>query len=146
NECLPTTKELPPTFQIDKMPLCSSFTHPQKPQKLFYGFGLDYADCIEYHKQHQLPCPPSAKHPGSLIELTHDVADRLRQRCNFDELDIFAPYATEYDLMVYLYDSYTFKYRELVDEEEEEVMEILKKKLPRLKGQKPRWFLPIVQL
>ncbi|KAF9061776.1 hypothetical protein BDP27DRAFT_1428628 [Rhodocollybia butyracea] len=143
NECLPTTKELPPEFQLDKDPLRRTFT---KPKRLFYGFGLDYADCIQYHKEQQLPRPPSAKRPFSLTEIIHHVADRLRVLSDFHELDIFAPYATEYDLMLYLYDSYTFKFRELTDKDEEEVIRILKEELPYLKGQTPRWFLPIVQL
>lgn len=116
-----------------------------KPLLICYGFGLDYADCIEYHKTRQLPCPPSAKRPGSLLELTHDVADHLRGLCDFYELDIRPAYTLEFDLMLHLYDNYTIKSRELTEKDENEVVKILKDELVCLKDQQPKWFLPIVQ-
>ncbi|KIK61154.1 hypothetical protein GYMLUDRAFT_590162 [Collybiopsis luxurians FD-317 M1] len=49
--------ELPIEYQLDlKRRTDSDY---KKPPQLFYGFGLNIQHVLEYHRDHQLPPPPS---------------------------------------------------------------------------------------
>ncbi|KAJ4479259.1 hypothetical protein J3R30DRAFT_3213901, partial [Lentinula aciculospora] len=112
----------------------------QKPSVIYYGLGLNYQDCINYHKKHKLPTPLSPSRPSSLLLFVHWVRDCLCQWCNFYELNVFKPLSVPYDTMLYLYDSHTFQQRELAEDEEQDVINILKQELPCLKNQELSWF------
>ncbi|KAJ4479256.1 hypothetical protein J3R30DRAFT_3702442 [Lentinula aciculospora] len=138
NEGLPPTKQLPPAWHINHDAL--KYHWYRKPLVIYYGFGLGYQDWI---KEHRLPTPPSASRPSSLLHLADRVRDRLRPRCNFYDLDLYIPLSVPYDTMLHLYDSHTFQQRELSEDEEQDVINILKQELPCLNDQEPRWFYSI---
>lgn len=54
--------------------------------------------------------------------------------------------SVDYDLVLAIYNSYTFPYEELIDKEEADVIQLLRKEMPdAFENQQPRWFRPGTQ-
>ncbi|KAJ3903640.1 hypothetical protein F5879DRAFT_958640 [Lentinula edodes] len=102
-----------------------------KPRKLFYGFGLDIQDFIDYHQRHQLPRPPPNGQPSELDLSAH---------CRF-KLQRILPLSPKYDYTIALYNSHHISITELEDDEEEDVIRIIKERFGEyLAAQRPQWF------
>ncbi|KAF9059282.1 hypothetical protein BDP27DRAFT_1341782 [Rhodocollybia butyracea] len=138
----PTEKELPEEFRynIRRRKLDPQYT---KPRKLFYGFGVDIQDFLDYHKRHQLPLPPPMERRATVWHhIIHTVTKDISAHCNF-ELRSILPLSPHYDYMISLYDSHYISIQELEGDEEEDVVRIIKERFggPVAK-QTPRWFFP----
>ncbi|KAJ3915802.1 hypothetical protein F5877DRAFT_81486 [Lentinula edodes] len=112
-----------------------------KPRELFYGFGVDIQDFIDYHQRHQLPRPPPMKSRASLwYYIMDDVMEDLSARCRF-KLQHISPLSPKYDYTIALYNSHHLSVTELEDDEEEDVIRTIKERFGGpIAAQKPQWF------
>ncbi|KAJ4494461.1 hypothetical protein C8R41DRAFT_306349 [Lentinula lateritia] len=112
-----------------------------KPRILFYGFGVDIQDFLDYHQRHQLPRPPPLDNQASLWHFIMDqVIDDLNDCCSF-KLERVLPLSPKYDYAIALYNSHHISITELEDDEEEDVIRIIKERFGDVvAAQKPQWF------
>ncbi|KAJ3804555.1 hypothetical protein F5876DRAFT_82969 [Lentinula aff. lateritia] len=112
-----------------------------KPRKLFYGFGVDIQDFIDYHQRHQLPRPPPMDNRASLWHyIMDDVMEDLSARCRF-KLQRILPLSPKYDYTIALYNSHHLSITELEDDEEEDVIRVIKERFGNVVAtQEPQWF------
>ncbi|KAF9038401.1 hypothetical protein BDP27DRAFT_1435445 [Rhodocollybia butyracea] len=117
-----------------------------KPQRLFYGFGVDIQDFIEYHQRHQLPPPPSMDRRANLWHAIMDaVMDDLSAHCKF-ELRRIPPLSRNYNSMIVLYNSHHISVQELEDDEEADVIRIITERFGNtVARQNARWFHPLME-
>ncbi|KAF5377732.1 hypothetical protein D9757_009362 [Collybiopsis confluens] len=141
---LPTTKQLSNAFTLSKGPQLSS----QRPLRIFYGFGLSYQDLTNYLTRHHLPLPPKTLNRAlHQAHLRYRVLDHLCCLCDFYSLQL-SPVSDVHancELVLSLYDSYTITFGELVPEDEEEVLEIIRSALAMTGNVPPQWFYPMAQ-
>ncbi|KAJ3915799.1 hypothetical protein F5877DRAFT_24456, partial [Lentinula edodes] len=112
-----------------------------KPRILFYGFGVDIQDFLDYHQRHQLPRPPPLDNRASLWHFIMDqVIDDLNDCCSF-KLERVLPLSPKYDYTIALYNSHHISITELEDDEEEDVIRIMKERFSDVvAAQRPQWF------
>ncbi|KAJ3886531.1 hypothetical protein GG344DRAFT_57287, partial [Lentinula edodes] len=111
-----------------------------KPRKLFYGFGVDIQDFIDYHQRHQLPRPPPMEQASLWHYITDDVMDDLNAHCHF-KLQRILPLSPKYDCAIALYNSHHISVTELEDDEEEDVIRTIKERFGDVVAiQRPQWF------
>ncbi|KAF5345732.1 hypothetical protein D9757_013302 [Collybiopsis confluens] len=138
----PPEKQLPPEYRLN--PKRRNDPNYEKPPHFFYGFGLNIQHIIDYHQTHELPRPPpqsQRKRVSIWLFFIDTVLKHLRQLCEYDGLRIVFAMSTEYDLVLAMYNSYTFHYEELADEDEADVIQLLRREMPDVfENQKPRWF------
>ncbi|GAW04780.1 hypothetical protein LENED_006591 [Lentinula edodes] len=81
---LPPGKEVPAKYRLDRVRLRRDPDYV-KPEKLYWAFGINIQDCVEYHRKHNLPRPPPGFEKGRFIwsMITHDVEQDLRKHCNY---------------------------------------------------------------
>ncbi|KAF9061539.1 hypothetical protein BDP27DRAFT_1428839 [Rhodocollybia butyracea] len=115
-----------------------------KPQNLFYGFGVDIQDFLDYHQRHQLPRPPRTKRQDFLwLSIMDAVTADLSVHCNF-KIRRMLPLCDDYDYMIIFYDSHHISIQELEDDEEEDVIRVIKERFgDSVAQQSPRWFFPL---
>lgn len=117
------------------------------PLKLYYGFGLNYEDCVDYYlHSNDIPLIPTEKGPTGCLAvlLSFHVAKHLCDICDH-HFEITIPQSADYQLLLSLYSNHDIDYRELADFGEEDVIGLLRKELPRvLLNQQPQWFYPFV--
>ncbi|KAJ3903459.1 hypothetical protein F5879DRAFT_1002458 [Lentinula edodes] len=137
---LPPGKEVPAQYRLDRVRLRRDPDYV-KPEKLYWAFGINIQDCVEYHRKHNLPRPPPGFEKGRFIwsMITHDVEQDLRKHCNYG-LRFLSPVSVEYALMIIIYDSHSIAYSKLIAHEEDEVVQIIKERMDVCKNQEPRWF------
>lgn len=110
------------------------------PGKLYYGFGLSYKDIIDYAERHS-PIDPSITSAARRYAHARSVTlERLRELCQFNDLETALPISPEYQVVLAMYDNYTIAEFELEEEEEADVIRILQEELPACSRQNPRWF------
>ncbi|KAF9059275.1 hypothetical protein BDP27DRAFT_514495 [Rhodocollybia butyracea] len=143
-ECT-TGKELPEEYHFDvrRWKLDPQYI---RPQKLFYGFGVDIQDFLEYHQRHQLPPPLEVGRRAHLWYcIMTAVMDDLSAHCKF-ELRRIPPLSRRYNYMIVLYDSHHISVQELEDDEEADVIRIIKERFgDSVARQNARWFFPLVK-
>ncbi|KAF9061525.1 hypothetical protein BDP27DRAFT_1337924 [Rhodocollybia butyracea] len=141
----PTEKELPEEYRynIRRRMLDPEYT---RPRKLFYGFGVDIQDFLNYHRGNKLPLPPPMERRAQVWDhIMDEVMDDLSARCNF-ELRCILPLSPDYNYVISLYDSWYISVQELEDDEEEDVVRIIKERFGSpVTKQNPRWFFPFVK-
>ncbi|KAF9038403.1 hypothetical protein BDP27DRAFT_1347825 [Rhodocollybia butyracea] len=138
----PTEKELPEEYRYNTRRLRMDPEY-RRPRKLFYGFGVDIQDFLDYHKNHQLPLPPPVeRRPQAWHRIMDAVMEDLCARCNF-EIRRILPLSPHYDYVISFYDSYYIRVQELEDDEEEDVIRVIKERFgDPVAKQSPRWFFP----
>ncbi|KAJ3992318.1 hypothetical protein F5050DRAFT_1898067 [Lentinula boryana] len=119
-DCPPPGKHLPYEFRLDRKRLKRDAKY-RKPERLFYAFGANIRDVLEYHRTHSLPLP----------------------NCRSD---VFVMPRGDYDMAIALYDSYTIYRENLAREEEEDVIRLLRQELDVCKDQEPRWYYSSLDL
>ncbi|KAE9392093.1 hypothetical protein BT96DRAFT_979553 [Gymnopus androsaceus JB14] len=140
----PTGQTLPAEFQVD----VTRLRDPTycKPRQIFYGFGLNIQDFIDYHQKYQLPPPlPTETRSGRWTRMMDQVLEDLCNACDFD-LRLVLPVSVEYCCMFSLYDSHTIAAKKLEDNEEQEVIQIIRERLVSvLTSQNARWFYSYIE-
>ncbi|KIK60157.1 hypothetical protein GYMLUDRAFT_1000033 [Collybiopsis luxurians FD-317 M1] len=141
----PKGRDLPERFHIDYQ-VKNKYAWYKDPPKLFYGFGLDIKDCLEYYRAHRDDFPPADfSRPSDIASwIIMAVEARLTKLCRHrvrteDALSL------DYDMVLYIYDSPFFQHFELEDHEEKEVVEILKKQIPVFRNQDLHWYYSSVR-
>ncbi|KAJ3803691.1 hypothetical protein F5876DRAFT_71244 [Lentinula aff. lateritia] len=137
---LPPGKEVPAKYRLDRVRLRRDPDYV-KPEKLYWAFGINIQDCVEYHRKHNLPRPPPGFEKGRFIwsYIMCDVEEDLRKHCHYG-LRFLSPVSVEYALMIIIYDSHSIAYSKLIAHEEDEVVQIIKDRMDVCKNQEPRWF------
>ncbi|KAF5376762.1 hypothetical protein D9757_009473 [Collybiopsis confluens] len=125
--------------------LTSAANYPDRLKELYYGFGLNLADCFAYFEDHQAkmrPVPPDLVGSSLVISIKMVVEDYLTEICEFG-IRMEAVFNMEHDFVMRIYDSHRFQDYQLEGKDEEEVIELLKQAFPKFREQKsPRWFYP----
>ncbi|KAJ3912753.1 hypothetical protein F5877DRAFT_53540 [Lentinula edodes] len=135
----PKGKALPENLKLDRERL-KDFSY-DKPYKLFYGFGVNLQDFIEYHQKHNLPKPPPSTKLSIVRQcMVHQVLEDLQKHCDFDWFELHLAMAVEYKYILVIYDSYTFDRAEMEDAIEQEIYKVLRDRMEVCKSQEPRWF------
>ncbi|KAJ3782938.1 hypothetical protein GGU10DRAFT_68680 [Lentinula aff. detonsa] len=142
-DCPPPGKHLPNELRLDRKRLKRDAKY-RKPEKLFYGFGVNIRDCLEYHQTHHLPLPKYRTKHMLWLSIMKDVVKHLRQICRHD-FQFVMPRAY-YDMEIALYDSYTIHRENLARDEEEDVIRLLRQELDVCKDQEPRWYYSRIDL
>ncbi|KIK57537.1 hypothetical protein GYMLUDRAFT_98624 [Collybiopsis luxurians FD-317 M1] len=131
----PPGKELPPEYLLDRKRLDDPSY--ERPTHFFYGFGLNIGHVIEYHRARRLSLPPP-QILGDRVSiwrfLIDSVVNHLRDVCEYDGLRVVYARSLEYDLVLAMYNSYKFRYEELTDEEEVDVIRLLREEMPGVFG------------
>ncbi|KAJ3731136.1 hypothetical protein DFJ43DRAFT_1081653 [Lentinula guzmanii] len=99
-------------------------------------------------KSHQLESklpPPKVRSGVYMWDICLTFVQHIAGCCNFGFIDILPPATEEYDMVLTLYDNHTIWGRELVDAEEEDVLRIMRRKMPVLKDRELRWFYPLLE-
>ncbi|KAJ4480774.1 hypothetical protein C8R41DRAFT_904346 [Lentinula lateritia] len=106
-----------------------------------YSTGLVIQDFIDYHQRHQLPRPPPMDNRASLWHyIMDDVIEDLSAHCRF-KLQRILPLSPKYDYTIALYNSHHISITELEDDEEEDVIRIIKERFGEyLAAERPQWF------
>ncbi|KAJ3928160.1 MAG: hypothetical protein NXY57DRAFT_1022517 [Lentinula lateritia] len=116
---LPPGKEVPARYRLDRVRLRRDPDYV-KPERLYWAFGINIQDCVEYHRKHNLPRPPPDFETRSLWStIMCDVEEDLRKHCNY---------------------GHSIAYSKLMAHEEDEVVQIIKERMDVCKNQEPRWF------
>ncbi|KAJ3882638.1 hypothetical protein F5051DRAFT_435899 [Lentinula edodes] len=107
------------------------------------GLSLDTSN-LEYYfmgLRHQLPRPPPLDNQASLWHFIMDqVIDDLNDCCSF-KLERVLPLSPKYDYAIALYNSHHISITELEDDEEEDVIRIMKERFGDVvAAQRPQWF------
>ncbi|KAJ3745871.1 hypothetical protein DFH05DRAFT_1524148 [Lentinula detonsa] len=142
-DCPPPGKHLSYELRLDRRRLKRDAKY-RKPEKLFYGFGVNIGDCLEYHQTHNLPLPKYCNKQMLWLSIMKDVVKHLRQVCRHD-FQFVMPRAY-YDMEIALYDSYTIHRENLARDEEEDVIRLLRRELDVCKNQEPRWYYSSIDL
>ncbi|KAE9409830.1 hypothetical protein BT96DRAFT_984187 [Gymnopus androsaceus JB14] len=115
-----------------------------KPPRIFCGFGVNIQDFLDYHQQHNLPRPPPmTKRADIWVHIMHAVVHDLSAHCRF-LLKLTTAMSAEYGYVISLYNSHTISTTELEDDEEEDVIWVMKERLQD--KQEPWWFFPLVEI
>ncbi|KAJ3821072.1 hypothetical protein F5880DRAFT_1615019 [Lentinula raphanica] len=123
--------------------LPKAFTDPNlDPPQLWYGFGINIEDILKYYikTQSEYPSlPPMENDEAGLVKrVLQQVEVRLTKLCNH-QITSNMILSEKYDWVISLYDSH--ERIELEENEEKEVIAILKTELPILQEQnEPAWF------
>ncbi|KAJ3782937.1 hypothetical protein GGU11DRAFT_756871 [Lentinula aff. detonsa] len=136
-DCPPPGKHLPYELRLDRRRLKRDAKY-QKPEKLFYGFGANIRDVLEYHRTHGLPLPNCQTTDLMWLFIMEDVVKHLCKVCRHDFQ--FVMPRGDYDMEIALYDSYTIHRENLARDEEEDVIRLLRRELDVCKDQEPRWY------
>lgn len=136
-------RELPTDYKPDYRAIALSKSRAYRPPgRLFYGFGLNFQDVIDYADKYSLIDPSVDSDGGGARYVSARCVglDHLRDLCRFEDLDITLPISPEYQIVLAMYDNYTIDEFELETDQEEDVIRILKEEIPVFRTQNPRWF------
>ncbi|KAJ3730179.1 hypothetical protein FB446DRAFT_718343 [Lentinula raphanica] len=140
----PTERKLPKPFLIDYDALQEYPAFYTLPPKLWLGFGINTEDILKYYrdKRSEFPELPPVTRAPPVVELVKlHVQSRLCRMCRH-QIGFNLVLSEKYDMVLWLYDSH--QKRQLVDYEEQEVIDILKRELRVLEEQeKLTWFYDI---
>ncbi|KAF5392363.1 hypothetical protein D9757_001467 [Collybiopsis confluens] len=88
------------------------------------------------------PVPPELVGSSLALCIKMVVEDYLTEICNF-EIRMEAVLDMDHDFVMYIYDSHRFQDYQLEDEDEQEVIKLLRQAFPKFREQgSPRWFYP----
>ncbi|KAJ3992319.1 hypothetical protein F5050DRAFT_1715382 [Lentinula boryana] len=142
-DCPPPGKHLPYEFRLDRKRLKRDAKY-QKPERLFYAFGANIRDVLEYHRMHGLPLPNCHTKELMWLFIMQDVVKHLCRVCRHDFQ--FVMPRGDCDMAIGLYDSYTIHRENLARDEEEDVIRLLRQELDVCKDQEPRWYYSRIDL
>ncbi|KAJ3903399.1 hypothetical protein F5879DRAFT_156331 [Lentinula edodes] len=82
SEDYPKGKALSEELQLDRKRLKDDSY--MRPRKLFYGFGVNIQDFIDYHQRYNLPRPPPEDDRSLLwLYMMDQVLEDLKKTCHF---------------------------------------------------------------
>lgn len=146
--CPVKKEDLPQALRVDAKvkKLVQKYYWHHLPPKLYFGFGLNYEDCVDYYlRSVDIPSIPTEKGPTGCLAvlLSFHVAKHLSDICDH-YFEITIPQSADYQLLLSLYSNHDIDFRELADHEEEDVIELLRKELPAFLNQEPQWLYPFI--
>ncbi|KAJ3929239.1 MAG: hypothetical protein NXY57DRAFT_435031 [Lentinula lateritia] len=114
-----------------------------RPRKLFYGFGVNIQDFIDYHQRYNLPRPPPEDDRSLLwLYMMDQVLEDLKKTCHFYRFKRELAISVEHRYILAIYDSYTFDHGEMDNDTEQRIYGELRERMDVCKNQEPRWFRP----
>ncbi|KAJ4467590.1 hypothetical protein C8R41DRAFT_50281 [Lentinula lateritia] len=141
SEDYPKGKALSKELQLDRKRLKDDSY--LSPRKLFYGFGVDIQDFIDYHQRYNLPRPPPEDDRSLLwLYMMDQVLEDLKKTCHFYRFKRELAISVEHRYILAIYDSYTFDHGEMDNDTEQRIYGELRERMDVCKNQEPRWFRP----
>ena len=133
-------KQLKPMTQL---PLALRLDHGSykpwhdRPHYVCFGFGVTHRQLVDYALQVGIlsPSSPAWECSSAVFDATMHLA-----RLALFELDMRCIYHPTYNYCVCLYSNYTQQSKELVEEDEKEVLDIVRKELKIPDDDAPMWY------
>ena len=114
-----------------------------RPHYVCFGFGVTYRQLVDYALQVGIltPSSPAWKHSPAAFQATMHLA-----KVALVELDMRSIYHPTYYCCVCLYSNYTQQSKELVDEDEKEVLDIIREELKIPDDEAPMWYFQMTDM